>query len=105
LRFAREIRCPAVAGLTSATDGAAWAAGQRPLVDDLGVFPAFVVAPVLDAETAIRRPEVATALQPLTAGLTTALLGGWNARVVAGESPASVAADAVAVLRGDDASG
>ena len=83
------------AGLTSATDGAAWALGQRPLVDDLGVFPAFVVAPVV-AEGEL--PRVETALRPLTRQLTTALLGGWNARVVQGEPVTTVAADAAASL-------
>lgn len=83
------------AGLTSATDGTAWALGQRPLVDDLGVFPAFVVAPVV-AEEDLERVEAA--LRPLTRQLTTALLGGWNARVAQGESLSVVAADAAAGL-------
>ena len=83
------------AGLTSATDGSAWALGQRPLVDDLGVFPAFVVAPVV-AEGELYRVEAA--LRPLTRQLTTALLGGWNARVAQGEMVAVVAADAAASL-------
>lgn len=83
------------AGLTSATDGSAWALGQRPLVDDLGVFPAFVVAPVVDAGDVDR---VEPALRPLTRQLTTALLGGWNARVVQGESLEAVASAAAAAL-------
>lgn len=87
------------AGLTSATDGAAWAAGLRPLVDDLGVFPAFVVAPVVDEDVL---PRVEAALRPLTQQLTTAMLGGWNARVVQGETVAAVAEDAVATLVPDE---
>lgn len=83
------------AGLTSATDGAAWSVGLRPLVDDLGVFPAFVVAPVVDRGDLDR---VEASLRPLTEQLTTAMLGGWNARVVRGESPAAVAAAAVETL-------
>ena len=83
------------AGLTSATDGTAWAFGQRPLVDDLGVFPAFVVAPVVDADDVDR---VEAALRPLTQGLTTARLGRWNARVVQGEPLEVVATDAAAAL-------
>lgn len=83
------------AGLTSATDGTAWALGQRPLVDDLGVFPAFVVAPVVAAGDLAR---VEGALRPLTRRLTTALLGQWNARVVQGEPLEVVAADAAAAL-------
>lgn len=83
------------AGLTSATDGAAWAVGLRPLLDDLGVFPAFVVAPVVDRGDLSR---VEAALRPLTEQLTTAMLGGWNARVVQGESPGAVAAAAAEAL-------
>ena len=83
------------AGLTSATDGTAWALGQRPLLDDLGVFPAFVVAPVVDEDDLAR---VEAALRPLTRGLTTARLGRWNARVVQGEPLATVATDAAVAL-------
>ncbi len=83
------------AGLTSATDGAAWALGQRPLVDDLGVFPAFVVAPVVAAEDLAL---VEAALRPLPRQLTTALLGSWNARVAQGEALEVVAAEAAAAL-------
>jgi osmoprotectant transport system substrate-binding protein len=90
------------AGLTSATDGAAWAIGLRPLLDDLGVFPAFVVAPVVD-EDALARVE--GALRPLTQQLTTQLLGSWNARVVQGEAVGAVAADAAAQLVAEPAEG
>lgn len=83
------------AGLTSATDGTAWALGQRPLVDDLGVFPAFVVAPVVAAEDLDR---VEAALRPLTRQLSTALLGQWNARVAQGEQLETVVVDAAAAL-------
>lgn len=89
-----------VAGLTSATDGAAWLAGQRPLVDDLGVFPAFVVVPVVRSDALARHEELDDALAPMLEGLTTARLGRWNARVTAGEDPAVVAVDAVAELTG-----
>lgn len=90
------------AGLTSATDGAAWAAGQRPLIDDLGVFPAFVVAPVVDEDDL---EQVETALRPLTQQLTTAMLGSWNARVVQGEAPAVVAEEVAATLLAPPAEG
>lgn len=83
------------AGLTSATDGSAWSGGLRPLVDDLGVFPAFVVAPVVD-QTDL--PRVEAALRPLVTQLTTAMLGGWNARVAQGEAVVAVAGDAAAAL-------
>lgn len=83
------------AGLSSATDGAAWALGQRPLVDDLGVFPAFVVAPVVAAEDLAL---VEAALRPLPRQLTTALLGSWNARIAQGEALEVVATEAAAAL-------
>ena len=73
-----------IAGLTTATDGGAWLAGQRPLIDDLRVFPAFVVTPVLTGEIRDRRPAVLSALGPMPAQLTTRMLGQWNAQVVAG---------------------
>ena len=87
-----------IAGLTTATDGRAWQLGQRPLVDDLRVFPAFVPVPQVRDDALAEHPEIPTALRPLTAQLTTALLGRWNARVVAGEPVEEVAADAARVL-------
>lgn len=83
-----------VAGLTTATDGEAWLRGQQPLVDDLGVFPAFVVAPVVRDDARPRWPGLLAAIAPLGNGLTTARLGGWNARVAGGEPVETVAADA-----------
>ncbi len=87
-----------LAGLTTATDGDAWLVGQRPLVDDLQVFPAFVVTPVLAGEIRDRRPAVLSALGPMPAQLTTRLLGEWNARVTAGEPLATVAQEAAQQL-------
>lgn len=87
-----------VAGLTTATDGEAWRHGLRPLVDDLGVFPAFVVTAQHTDELLQERPEAVAAISPLPAHLTTRLLGGWNARVAAGEPLELVAADAAALL-------
>lgn len=87
-----------VAGLTSATDGAAWLAGQRPVRDDLEVFPAFVVVPVVRQDALVRHEGLEAALTPLLERLTTERLGRWNARVVAGDDPAAVATDAVAEL-------
>lgn len=87
-----------IAGLTTATDGAAWAAGLRPLEDDLGVFPAFVVAPQVREELLDDRPQVRRALQPLSE-LTTALLGGWNAAALDGTPPDELAETAVGELR------
>lgn len=87
-----------LAGLTTATDGAAWLAGLRPLVDDLRVFPAFVPLPLVRREVLSREPQLRFALAPLSAQLTTALLGDLNARVVAGEPLPEVAADAATEL-------
>jgi osmoprotectant transport system substrate-binding protein len=87
-----------IAGLTTATDGAAWAAGLRPLVDDLRVFPAFVPLPQLRTELLEERPSIRVALGPMSSQLTTSLLGGWNARVWAGEAVEEVAADAAREL-------
>jgi osmoprotectant transport system substrate-binding protein len=85
-------------GLTTATDGAAWAAGLVPLVDDLRVFPAFVPLPQLRQDAVAARPEIRTAVAPMAAQMTTALLGGFNARVLRGEPLEQVAADAADVL-------
>lgn len=80
-----------LAGLTTATDGHAWREGLRPLVDDLRVFPAFLVLPqirddALDEHPAIRRP-----LGAMANHLSAPLLGQANARVVAGEPIEDVA--------------
>ena len=87
-----------LAGLTTATDGRAWASGLRPLVDDLGVFPAFVVVPQVSRAAVEEHPEIRAALGPLASHLSTQLLGGWNARVAAGEPIEQVAEDAVSTL-------
>lgn len=84
-----------LAGLTTATDGAAWRAGLRPLVDDLQVFPAFVPLPQIRVDAVTDRPLIRVALGPMSAELTTALLGRWNARVAAGE-PIEAVAEAAA---------
>lgn len=83
-----------VAGLTTATDGEAWLRGQRPLVDDLGVFPAFVVAPIVWDGVRQRWPGLMAAVAPLGNALTTERLGMWNARVAGGDPVEEVAADA-----------
>jgi osmoprotectant transport system substrate-binding protein len=88
-----------IAGLTTATDGQAWAAGLRPLTDDLGVFPAFVVLPQVRRDTLLDRPPVTAAVRPLAAQLTTALLGGWNAEVHRGRPVEEVAATGATELR------
>jgi osmoprotectant transport system substrate-binding protein len=85
-------------GLTTATDGAAWAAGLVPLVDDLRVFPAFVPLPQLRQDAVAEQPAIRTAVAPMAAQLTTELLGRWNARVLRGEPLEQVAAEAAEVL-------
>lgn len=87
-----------LAGLTTATDGRAWRAGLRPLLDDLRVFPAFVVTVQVPDGLRIARPEVVTAITPFTDHLTTVRLGRWNASVAAGAELEAVAADAAQAL-------
>ena len=83
-----------LAGLTTATDGAVWRSGLRPLVDDLRVFPAFVPLPQLRVDAVTEDPEIRVALGPMAAYLSTAALGRWNARVAAGEPVEEVGHDA-----------
>jgi osmoprotectant transport system substrate-binding protein len=87
-----------LAGLTTATDGAAWRAGASPLIDDLRVFPAFVPLPQLGQEAADARPAIRVAVAPMAAQLTTELLGRWNARVAGGEPVEVVAEEAAREL-------
>ena len=87
-----------IAGLTTSTDGTAWAAGLRPLVDDLAVFPAFVVLPHARRDALVERPAISLAVSPMADQLTTALLGRLNARVAAGEPLEEVAAAAAQEL-------
>jgi osmoprotectant transport system substrate-binding protein len=80
-----------LAGLTTTTDGAAWAAGLRPLVDDLKVFPAFVPLPQIRTDVLDENRAIQVALGPMAAQLSTALLGEWNARLALGEPVEEVA--------------
>ncbi len=87
-------------GLGSATDGEAWAAGLQLLDDPLGVFPAFAVTFQARTELVEEDPGIEQALAPLTAHLTTRLLGIWNGQVARGGAIAEVAAAAAdAVLQ------
>jgi osmoprotectant transport system substrate-binding protein len=88
-----------LAGLTTATDGQAGAAGLQLLVDDLEVFPAFVPAVQVRAEILEEQPMLSRALAPLGQELTSSLLRGYNARLVAGEPVELVAEDAAEELR------
>ena len=87
-----------LAGLSHATDGRAWAAGLRPLVDDLRFFFALVPVPVVRAEVLEARPGLRVALAPLQR-LSTAGLGRANGRVAAGRPVAAVAVELAATLR------
>lgn len=87
-----------IAGLTTTTDGAAWLLGLSPLQDDLGVFPALVVALQMRADLEQRFPDVAEILAPITRKLSTEILGQLNARVVGGQSLRSTAEDALVIL-------
>lgn len=88
-----------IAGLTTATDGAVWRGGLRPLLDDLQVFPAFVPLPLIRADVLDEHPSIRVAAGPLAAHLTTPLLGTLNARLLAGEPVEAVADDAARELR------
>jgi osmoprotectant transport system substrate-binding protein len=88
------------AGLITATSGAARAEGLVPLTDELRVFPAFVVAPVVRAGSAADEPEVVGALRTVAGDLNTGALAELNARVAGGGAP-----DAVAAAHLDDTAG
>lgn len=80
------------AGLATATSGDARAADLVPVPDELRVFPAFVVAPVARSGSPADRAVVVSALRGVTATLDTSTLAQLNARAVAGEDPADIAA-------------
>ena len=89
-------RC--LAGLATATSGAARNAGLVPVVDDLGVFPAFVVAPVVRAAALERTPALEEALRGVTELLDSTVLAELNARVEAGTEPGELAAGVLPVV-------
>lgn len=90
-------RC--LGGLTTATDGVAWLQDLHPLRDDLKIFPAFVLAPVVREEVESSRPEVVAALEPFGATVTNQRLASWNGRVSLGEPVEAVAAEVAEELR------
>lgn len=71
-----------VAGLATTTDGLAWRYGLRPLVDDLEVFPAFIVSVQIRDDVRQRLPGLVPAVAPLTSQLTTRLLASMNGKVL-----------------------
>lgn len=75
-----EGRC--FAGLGTATSGEAQAAGLVRVRDDIGVFPAFVVAPVAREGALQHEPGLASALEPVTDLLDTTTLARLNAETL-----------------------
>lgn len=84
------------AGLATATSGEARRAGLARVADDLVVFPAFVVAPVVRSAVLEAVPEVEEAFAPLVSLLDTDGLAALNAQVAAGADPEVVAEEALA---------
>ena len=91
-----EGRC--FAGVATATSGAAVREGLVPVRDDLTVFPAFVIAPVVRAVTLERFADLEEALRPVIQLLDTARLAELNARVEGGQPPEEVAEAALGDL-------
>ncbi len=81
------------AALATATSGTAVSAGLLPVIDDQGVFPAFVVAPVVREGGRADTEAITQALDEVSARIGTLDLAELNARVTAGEDPAEAAAD------------
>lgn len=79
------------AGLATATSGAARAADLVPVADELGVFPAFVIAPVVREGSPADRRLVTAALERVSAALDTPTMARLNAQVASGDDPSTVA--------------
>lgn len=84
------------AALATATSGTAVNAGLVQVADDLMVFPAFSVAPVVRTERLDAEPRLAPAMERVTAVLDTQSLAVLNARIERGRDPADVAEDFLA---------
>lgn len=82
-----------LAGLATATSGAARSRGLEPLIDDQGVFPAFVAAPVVVKDGRADSDEVIAALTALAMSLDTEGLAGLNALVLEGQTVGAVAGE------------
>ncbi|MPZ87484.1 MAG: hypothetical protein GEU81_05295 [Nitriliruptorales bacterium] len=96
IRWVAGGRC--FAGLATATSGAASIAGLVPVEDDLMVFPAFILAPVVRGATLEDVPELDDALLPVISLLgDTTTLRELNAQVEDGVDPAEVAREALGV--------
>lgn len=79
------------AGLGTATSGEASNAGLVAVEDELGVFPAFVVAPVARTTALEEHPAIGLALEPVVARLDTVTLAGLNAEAERGVDPEDLA--------------
>lgn len=88
------------AGLATATSGPARAEGLVPVADDLAVFPAFVVAPVVREDSPADREVVREALAPVVEALDTATLRRLNAEHARGEDVGELAARFLDELHG-----
>lgn len=95
--IARVAQGECFAGLATATSGDADGAGLVPVDDDLGVFPAFMVAPVVRAPALAAEPRIPGALAPVLE-LDTAALRRLNARAEAGEEPRALAEELLGIL-------
>lgn len=84
------------AGLATATSGAARNADLVPVADDLVVFPAFVVAPVVRSRSVEAVPDLEDVFEPVVGLLDTAGLADLNARVAAGADPEQLAEEVLA---------
>jgi osmoprotectant transport system permease protein len=81
------------------TDGRIARYGLRVLQDDRGFFPPYDAAPVVTGQLVRERPEAVAALSELAGLMDEAFVQALNHRTeVAGESVATVAADALALL-------
>lgn len=89
------------AGLATATSGDAYNAGLVPVADELRVFPAFVVAPVVHTEALTAEPAIADALAPIVAALDTATLARLNGEA-ADTEPEELARRFVAEVTGQE---
>lgn len=73
-----------LAGLASATSGLAHTLDLQPLDDDLGVFPALVIAPVVTAQGRGDEPEIIAILERLAGALTVQALADLNGQALDG---------------------
>lgn len=96
IRLVQSGQC--FAGLATATSGRARNASLVPVEDELNVFPAFIITPVVRRGSPADAETVRAVLQDLTRALDTATVAGLNARVAAGDDPADVAAAFIADL-------